>query len=290
MSGLTVEQKFLLNLSRMVWEKRGAAKSAALPFNEETITETILLDLKTAYPGHLKIIAFNKGQEAKTGADWLWSFVSADGSSSLTMLVQAKRLEDAEQIYKGINRNVGKRKPPVRQIDQLLTTAQNQGVPAIYAFYNHVADVSRIPQNCGSLEITDPNQVLGFGISLAEASTVANKLPNENFDVHKLHSIPLHCLLCNQGSGRRPSGGTPEMAAFGLGRLRAATTREKRDLDGFGLREGLHPTVEIALGLAAQRADGTDFTAKDDLPNIAGVVILRDSLTVEVIEPEPKRR
>jgi len=44
---LTTEQIFLLALSRMVWAKRGAAKGAGLPFNEETITETILLDLKT---------------------------------------------------------------------------------------------------------------------------------------------------------------------------------------------------------------------------------------------------
>ncbi|QFS97415.1 hypothetical protein FIV06_08280 [Labrenzia sp. THAF191b] len=273
MSSLSQEQVFLLALSRMVWAKRSAAKSSRLPFNEETITETILLDLKTAYPGQVQVVAFNKAQEAKTGADWLWSFVNVHGTQSLTILVQAKRLEDAEQIYKGINRNIGKRTPPVRQIDQLLATARNQGVPALYAFYNHVTDLSRVPPKCQSLQSDDPNQVLGFGISLAEASAVACALPDESFDVHRVHSIPLHCLLCNVGQGTRPGSGTPERAASGLARLRLTTSLEKLDPDYLGLRRGLHPMVEFALRIA----DGDDFTAMDDLPDIAGVVILRDT-------------
>ncbi|HRO13210.1 DUF6615 family protein, partial [Amaricoccus sp.] len=223
------------------------------------------------------VIAFNKAREAATGADWLWSFVRADGGQSLTMLVQAKRLEDAEQVYQGINRNIGKRTPPIRQIDQLLATAQSQGVPAIYAFYNHVTSASRVPRKCRSLQSIDPDQVRGFGISLAEASMVAGALPNESFDVHRNHSIPLHCLLCNGGQGTRPAGGTPEMAAFGLARLRSLASREVHDLGDLGMRLGLHPTVAYALELTARRTDGGDFPARDDLPDIAGVVVLRDT-------------
>lgn len=260
----------------MVWARRVAAKTSGLSFNEETITETILLDLKTRYPGHVQIVAFNKAQEAATGADWLWSFVSADGSKSLTMLVQAKRLEDAERIYRGIARKIGTRSPPVRQIDQLIATARSQHVPAIYAFYNHVTSGSRIPRKCKSLQHADPDQILGFGISLAEASTVAGALPDETFDTHRLHSIPLHCLLCNGGQGLPPRGGTPDMAASGLARLRSETSAEMLDLDDLGLRRGLHPVVEFALGLSARRGDDADFDTPDSLRDIAGVVVLRD--------------
>ena len=151
----------------MVWAKRDAVKKSRLSLSEETITETILLDLKTQYPGNVKVVAYNKPQEAKTGADWIWSFVSADRSRSAAMLVQAKRLEDAELEYPGINRNIGKRVPPVRQIDQLLDTARRLGIPAVYAFYNHVSNKTRVPKTCGSLKPTDPNQVFGFGISVA---------------------------------------------------------------------------------------------------------------------------
>ncbi len=273
MNNLTTEQVFLLGLSRMVWTKRGAAKAAGLPFNEETITETILLDLKTAYPGHVQVVAFNKNQEANTGADWLWSFISADRSWSLTMLVQAKRLEDAEKIYPGINRNIGKRTPPVRQIDQLLATATAQGVPALFAFYNHVSQTSRVPQTCGSLSPGDPNHIDGFGISLAEAHAVYADLPDETFDAHRDHSMPLHCLLCSAGSGTRPTGGTPELAASGIARLRGIIARDVPDSKASGLTRGLHPLVEFALGIAARRADAHETV---DFPGIAGVVILQD--------------
>lgn len=277
MSSLTREQVFLLRLARMVWGRREAAKTSGLPFNEETITETILLDLKTMYPGQVQVVAFNKTQEATTGADWLWSFVSAHGNQSMTMLVQAKRLEDAEQVYRGIARQIGNRTPPVRQIDQLLITARSQRVPAIYAFYNHVRDASRVPKVCGSLGSADPDQVFGFGVSVAEASVVAGALPDETFDTHRRHSIPLHCLLCSGGKGMRPDGGTPEMVADALARLRSLTASETKGADASGLLQGLHPTIELALGLAARRADGADYLTPHDVPNIAGVVVLWDT-------------
>lgn len=277
MSTLSAEQVFLLALARMVWTKRGAAKAAGLPFNEETITETLLLDLKTGYPGHVQLVAFNKSQEAKTGADWLWAFVSADGSQSLTMLVQAKRLEDAEQTYAGINRNIGKRTPPVRQIDQLLTTARTQGVPALYAFYNHVGQTSRVPTTCGSLPPGDPGHIDGFGVSLADAHAVEAALPDETFDTHRFHSMPLHCLLCSGGSGTLSDGGTPEMAASGIARLRSAIARDTRDGDALGLREGLHPLVERALGLAEERVKEGNIFGIDEFAGIDGVIVLRDA-------------
>lgn len=277
MGTLTTEQIFLLGLSRMVWAKRGTAKAAGLPFNEETITETVLLELATAYPGLVQVVAFNKTQEAKTGADWLWSFVSADGSQSLTMLVQAKRLEDTDRIYSGINRKIGKSMPPVRQIDQLLATATAQGVPALYAFYNHVKQTSRVPQTCRSLPPGDPHHIDGFGISLAGALSVDAALPDETFDTHCVHSIPLHCLLCSAGSGTRPGGGTPELAAKSISRLLDAIARDVPDAEALGLRQGLHPLVEFALGIAARRADGGDAPKGDDVPGIAGVVVLQDA-------------
>ncbi len=281
MSRLTAEQSFLLGLSRMVWAKRGAAKAAGLTFNEETITETILLDLQTDYPGHVEVVAFNKRQEAKTGADWLWSFVSADGSRSLTMLVQAKRLEDVEQVYRGINRTIGKRLPPVRQIDQLLDTARQQGVPAFYAFYNHLSQTSRVPKTCRSLDAGDVDHICGFGVSLAEAQSVKADLPDEMFDTHRGHSMPLHCLLCSWGSGTRPDGGTPELAAAAIARLSGATAVDARGPEDLGLREGLHPLVEFALGIAARRSDGVDNPEAENVPDIAGVVVLRDAKEME---------
>ncbi len=277
MNKLTVEQVFLLGLARMVWTKRGAAKVAGLSFNEETITETILLDLQTNYPGHVQVVAFNKLEEAQTGADWLWSFVNANGSQSLTMLVQAKRLENSERSYLKLDQNIGKRTPPIRQIDQLLATAKQQNVPALYAFYNHVRQTSRIPHVCGSLSPSSPDHIHGFGISLADANAVAATMPDKTFDKHCLHSMPLHCLLCSGGSGVRPGGGTPAMAASGIALLREVYALDVGDPDARGLRQGLHPMVEFALGLASRRAEGIADTESKEIPGIAGVVVMRDA-------------
>jgi hypothetical protein len=276
-TGLTQEQNFLLALSRMVWTKRDAAKVSQLSFSEETITETILLDLKTLYPGNVRVVAYNKPQEAKTGADWIWSFVSADRSRSATMLVQAKRLEDAELEYPGIKRNIGNRTPSVRQIDQLLDTARILGIPAIYAFYNHVSNSSRVPQTCRSLKPTDPNQIFCFGISLAEASIVERTLPDEQFDTHCNHSIPLHCLLCNGGSPKRPLGGTPDLVASGLRRLRDLALGEQTGVSDSGVRQGLHPAVVQALAFEDREADEVESRTDREYPNIAGVVVIEDS-------------
>lgn len=276
MSHLTAEQKFLLDLSCSVWRNRCAAKEAGLPFNEETITETILLDLRFCYPGEVKLIAFNKIEEAKSGADWLWAFVSADGSQSFTMLVQAKRLNCAENVYSGINRNVGKANPPVRQIDRLLKTAAALGVPALYIFYNHVTKTDRIPQDCESLPSGNLGHIEGFGISLANALSVNTKLPDGKFDTHCSHSIPLHCLLCNKASGVRPVGGTPEQAARSVDRLGANTVQKDTSTSLFGLRKGLHPIVERALNMSSRGADDVGFSMDESMSGIAGVVFLRD--------------
>lgn len=277
MKWLSQEQIFLLDLSRMVWTRRDAAKKTRLTFSEETITETILLDLKTRYPGRVRVFAYSKPQEAKTGADWIWSFVSADRSRSATMLVQAKRLDDAELEYPGINRNIGKRTPPVRQIDQLLDTARRLSIPAVYAFYNHVTNSSRVPQTCGSLKPTDLNQIFGFGISVAEAMIVERTLPDEQFDTHRNHSIPLHCLLCSAGNSERRLGGTPELVASGLRRLSGLAQEEASEPRDFGLRQGLHPAVVKALEFDDHEPDEVGSRTDPEFPNIAGVVVLEDS-------------
>lgn len=67
------------------------------------------------------------------------------------------------------------------------------------------------------------------------------------------------------------------MVADALARLRSLTASETKDADASGLLQGLHPTIELALELAARRADGADYLTPDDVPNIAGVVVLRDT-------------
>jgi hypothetical protein len=281
MNRLTPEQQFLLSAAGDVWEQRRLAKAAGLTFGEETITETLLLAMKMRFPGPIEILAYNKYQEARNGADWLWSFVNANATRSITMLVQAKRLDDNEIRYNGIKRIIGKQQPPVRQIDRLIVTAGNMQIPALYMFYNHLSDRSRIPLSCHSLPPGDPGHISGFGISLAEADPVLAALPDEHFDTHCQHSIPLHCLLCSRGSGRKGSGGSPDAIAAALARFRNRLDgrhRDDADPPPTGLRDGMHPAVSYALE-ERRRADedGTTLEPSHDLPGVDGVIVLRDT-------------
>lgn len=228
MATMTAEQICLLGMARTVWRRRAAAKKAGLPYDEETITQDLLLDLSISYPGEIEIIPFSKPEEGDFGADWLWSFVSADSSASLTMLVQAKKLDKTERRYSGLNQLVGDRSPPERQIASLLATAARHRVPAMYAFYNHLADAKRVPRVCRSLDHSDRDQILGFGISMAEADRVDHHLPDDLFDTHREHSIHLHCLLCTSGSGSKGPGGSAAAIAQTMRRWRRDRREERK--------------------------------------------------------------
>lgn len=288
----TPEQISLLAAARTAWERRRIAKARGLSFGEETITETILMDLAVSFPGRLDIVQFNKHQEGKRGADWAWAFRDATGARNLPMLVQAKLLDMHDQTYPEIARVIGKPKPlvtPVRQIDRLINVADRWGWPALYAFYNHLDDPSRIPDHCQTV----PNAGLAmpecWGVSVALAHDVRNALDphkEQRFDIHRLHSMPLHCLLCSIGRGERPADGGPALLQQSLVRLHGL--RGRADLPGdaelprsFRLRETLPPLFERAI--AAGRADEEQPESRRvealarSYPRLAGVVVMQDA-------------
>jgi hypothetical protein len=161
-----------------------------MPFSEETITDTVLLDLATQNPGEITIFPFNKHREGKTGADWEWCFYDRDTSTFQPMLVQAKLLDDRDQEYSHIDRIIGS--TGIRQIDRLISTSARRRIPAIYVFYNHLKDEGRIPSHvCGSFDCVEC-----WGCSVALADAVKSTLPAKGFDALKVHSKPWVCLLC----------------------------------------------------------------------------------------------
>lgn len=186
--------------SHWVWERRATSKQTFMPYGEETITETVLLDLATQHPKELKIFPLNKAQEGKVGADWEWCFYNKRRTRFQPMLVQAKLLDDRDHEYSHIDRFIGS--TGVRQIDRLLETSRRRRVPAVYVFYNHLKDSDRAPRVCGSFDCAEC-----WGCSVAMAEAVRAGLPKKDFDTISRHSKPWVCLLCRGGSaeGDAPS-------------------------------------------------------------------------------------
>ncbi len=281
MQGLTQEQIFLLEQARQVWTDRAQAKALGLPWQEETITDILIRNIRLSYPGSVDVIPFSKPLEGESGADWLISFMDANESISATILVQAKRLDDCERGYPDIDRLIGKRTPPVRQIDQLISTARAHGIPAIYAFYNHVGDPARVPRTCRSLPGSAPEHLYSFGISISAAEAVRAKLPDKTFDSHGRDSIPFHCLLCSRGSTMRGSGGSPKAMVralreqLGLRRRRVRTSQDGSGAGTLGFLTGANPLVLQARTARAALAEGV-HPAEFGLPEVAGMIVLTD--------------
>ena len=174
-----------------IWERRETAKEAGFPFSEETITETILLDLATAHPAEIQIYPLNKYQEGRLGADWEWCIYDANQFRFLRMLVQAKVLDNPEREYAHIDRKIGN--TGVRQIDRLLETARKRGIPALYAFYNHVSDLDRLP--LGNCECRICSCYSCWGCSVAFGPGIEAILPDKSFDALRKISKPWACLF-----------------------------------------------------------------------------------------------
>ena len=283
----TPQQLCLLKLSVSVWGRRRAAKLTGLPYNEETVTEGFLLDIRINFPGEVLIVPFTKRGEAPIGADWAWTFVGRDRHSNQGMLVQAKRLDDDDRNYKWLYKKTrlkGESHSKL-QLERLIEKAKRLRLPPDYAFYNHLDDESRIPEfACGTLGGLYCRCPESWGIALASAIEVRRASPDKSFDRHRCHSLPLHCLLCSEGTGQQGAIGSPGAAAAALSRLFARSAGTD-DL-GSDLSPPFEPAAELPeIFQEAERVhrsghlddDGmiAEFNAR--FPGLAGAVIFRDS-------------
>ena len=282
----TPQQCYLFKLSVNIWTRRGAAKLAGLPYNEETVTEGLLLDLQINFPGDVRIVPFTKKREARIGGDWAWTFVGRDGRSNQGMLVQAKRLDDDDRIYDSLYKKTRlKGESQLKlQLVRLIENAKRYRLPPVYAFYNHLNDDSRIPHfSCGTLAALYSRCPESWGVALASAIEVQRAKPDKSFDRHRCHSMPLHCLLCSQGTGQQSAMGSSDAAATALSRL-FARSADTEDL-GSDFSPPFEPAAELPyIFRKAERVhraremddEGTIEELSTEFPGLAGAVIFRD--------------
>jgi len=185
-----------------VWERILVAHKNGFPFGEETITETILLDLKANHPDKLFIQPFSKRRERWNGADWEW-WIGKDGNW-IGMRVKAKRValpdeEFHELFYKS-------KSGPKRQIEYLIDAARADGLAPIYALYVHSFYEARL---ASQVRHCDPNWHEPFhqyGCLVAHAQDVKRRASLKLSEIADF-SFPWHLLVCHcLPSVRGPSG------------------------------------------------------------------------------------
>jgi hypothetical protein len=160
---------------------------------EETITETILMDLVENYSNRIRLIKFTGPQETVTGADWEWHFFGQ--TQAFSMRIQAKKLNTDNLRYETIrHRPKGSR---TFQINSLINNAlvSNPRCFPAYVFYNYWP--GNPPFESPICRSTVPRSILR-GCTIASAIDIKrfHKQSTTNLaDVNNV-SIPWICLFC----------------------------------------------------------------------------------------------
>lgn len=270
------------NLAHLTWHRRATAKNAGMTFSEETISETLLLELATRNSSDITVVPFNKWQEGQNGADWEWCFHDPATRTFQRMIVQAKLLDDQEKGYSHIDRFIGS--TGVRQIDRLLTTSTELGIPALYVFYNHLSDETRLPPT------QHPCMACNhcWGCSAAPAPAVSLKLQAENsvakaksFDEIKLLSRPWLCLLCDCKS---PSVPLPKRVLQTLQQLWELSRLELSGTHGEMPPLPEEPSVQqppyfetldqLRIAESAEQRDGIIANIRLECPHVDGILLV----------------
>lgn len=179
-------------MAQKIWTELGRARLLGISRSEETVTENLLLQIKSAHPREVETFQFNKHEESITGADWEWWLT--DGQLWVGFLVQAKILRQKANIYSSIKHKVRGRP----QIDILLDQANLKGIPALYFLYNHTSlTFPKLSWNCLS---TAP-QLEQLGCTVAHAAAIKPLIKQGGVGISTLGPvcIPLRCLVCCQG-------------------------------------------------------------------------------------------
>lgn len=115
-----------------------ACETAQIPWTEEPVTEILL---SRSFP-EVRVASFNRRQESKVGADWIWWWLGDDGES-FGLLVQAKRLVVSGEKWKfKFDHNEGE------QQRTLFASAQELDIAPVYGLYLGTG-AYRGPIGCG---------------------------------------------------------------------------------------------------------------------------------------------
>lgn len=257
-------------------------------FNEETITESILLKLAAWHsPRDLVIRSWTKPEEGKgtkatggkpTGADWDFWFADYSGRG-FHVRVQAKRQFDSGK-YESLD-GAGQ---------QIVDLWNNRGraVP-IYVFYND-ADGPHFTQSTTQFNAKRFQRSSMWGCSFAPLSGIPKKLQPTPAEIRWMR--PWHCLVCPCEFNQSVHRTLPEAVRSAVQSIYAATIEEGDDrLMGLG-NLSFEITANPPEWVALLETETPDKTTLDDQSegklaeylserSLRGVAIIREQESKE---------
>ncbi|PHS24395.1 MAG: hypothetical protein COA85_08395 [Robiginitomaculum sp.] len=183
--------RHFLQQAELVWRAIEDADKFKLAFGEETITETLLLELRRRYKKNIRVDSFDKFEESNNGADWEWWF--GHGTSWIGMRVQAKRIKLPEEKFASLFYQ-GKNATQL-QIENLIAEAKSARLIPVYCFYTHSKKLPAIGSRYFHCYRGWNGPFHAYGCMIAHAETILYKGSMNLSDIVPI-SFPWHCLVC----------------------------------------------------------------------------------------------
>lgn len=242
--------------SRWVWRTLRDAAKLACSYNEESLTDGIVLAIATgAATGGYTVDAFTKKQEAANGADWELWFTGPSGLwfgyriQSKKMKIGATHFPSLHKVTKG-----------VAQVDKLISASALVSATPIFALYSTwPAGTTPVPTwTCG----TYPMSHLLWGMAAASAQSVKPLKPMTTLGAVAPFMVPFHCLVCCSHYG---GSDLPTRAA--------AFARERLDGDASLLDD---PPAHVArlLNTRKRLGEAPDAVQAELPPDLSRVIVV----------------
>ena len=184
-----------------IWGDLQDAQNYQSPIHEDTITQTLALNLNREHGGQSRVHIFGRLEEAKNGSDFIWIFFSPDLSRHIRLVVQAKRLYPSGS-YEAFRTN---------QASKMQTYARGIQAASVYVFYNYtpffhaynaIRGWTRYPHQHRYL--FDPDCMRHFGSVYVRTEDILN-LKGSSFSAYEIVKIfcPLWHPFCLCDGTRR---------------------------------------------------------------------------------------
>lgn len=183
------------DITRRIWSDINLSNRYRTIYGEETITDSILLELAKQNYFNIRILQTPKLSEAIKGTDWEW-YVGSYKYGWIRYAIQAKKLNPKTYIYDSLYHKVGNKTNNSYQMDILRTFSNANGAVALYNFYNYFPNATKVDHwNCSK---DFEKELLGWTFTPLKNVELAIKT-NGNRTFDKIHhfkeSLPIRCLF-----------------------------------------------------------------------------------------------
>ncbi|MCG2572400.1 hypothetical protein LVY74_02355 [Acinetobacter sp. ME22] len=216
------------DLSYKTWMQLGQARQVDYQIRETSITDFLMVELKSQNSYEVITKAFKGNEEGKNGADWEWWFLNSSGKKGIGFRVQAKIINfesnSFEQLhYKNQTYTLIESSQGISILKHLIMNKEFFGLeksqkinsirkiqkPLVPLYCLYINDVNNILTNdlLTSFHFFCNSAIEHFGCSIVAVRDIMRlKTINKSNKLQDVNNFlyPWHLLVCNPNGGNLP--------------------------------------------------------------------------------------